>query len=106
MVIKSKMSKDHLKDMEEIFEVFRKFQMKFNPLKCAFRVLSGQFLGHFFSRRGIEPNPTQIRTLSEIKEPRTIQDVKILAYENAVKTLEAQIINFQKQQSWYNCMKQ
>ena len=35
MVINSKKSKDHVKDMEEIFEIFQEFQMKLNPLKCA-----------------------------------------------------------------------
>ena len=41
MVIKSKKLKDHAKDMEELFEVFRKFRMKLNPLKCVFGVSSG-----------------------------------------------------------------
>ena len=40
MVIKSKKSKDHVEDMKEIFEVFRKFQIKLNPLKCTFGVSS------------------------------------------------------------------
>ena len=59
MVFKSKISKDHIEDREEIFEVFRKFWMKLNPLKCAFGVSSKQFLRHVVSKRGIEPNPTQ-----------------------------------------------
>ena len=78
MVIKSKKSKDHLKNMEEIFEVFRKFQIKLNSLKSAFGVSFEQFLGHVVSRRGIEPNRTQIKTLSEIEEPRTVQDMQSL----------------------------
>ena len=73
MVIKTKKSKDHVSDIEEIFRIFRKFQMKLNPLKCAFGVSSGQFLGHVVSKRGIEPNPTQVKSLSKIQEPRTVR---------------------------------
>ena len=79
MVIKSKKSEDHVSDMEEIFGIFRKFRMKLNPLKCAFGVSSGQFLGHVVSKRGIEPNPTQVKSLSAIQEPKTVRDVQSLA---------------------------
>ena len=51
MVIKSKKSKSHIEDVEEVFEVFWRFRMKVNPLKCAFVVSSGQFLGHVVSKR-------------------------------------------------------
>ena len=44
MVIKSKKYEDHIKDAEEVFEIFQNFKMKLNPLKCAFGVSSGQFL--------------------------------------------------------------
>ena len=76
MVIKSKKSKEHFEDMKEIF---RKFQMKLNPLKCTFGVLSRQFLGHIVRKRGIEPIPIQVKTLSEIEEPRTVSNMQSLA---------------------------
>ena len=50
MVIKSRRAQDHIRDAGEVFEVFRKFRMKLNPLKCAFEVSSGQFLGHVVSK--------------------------------------------------------
>lgn len=79
IVIKSKKAKDHVKDIEEIFEVFRKFWMKLNPLKCASGVSSRQFLGHVVSKRRIKPNPMQVKSLSEIEELRTVQDVQSIA---------------------------
>ena len=69
MVIKSKKFRDHIKDADEEFEIFRKFRMKLNPLKCAFGVSFEQFLGHMVSKRGIEPSTTQMKTLSDIEEP-------------------------------------
>ena len=61
-----------------MLEIFKQFKMKLNPLKCAFGVSSGQFLGYFMSRRGIEPILTQINTLSQIEELKTVKDVQIL----------------------------
>lgn len=40
MVIKSKKANDHVKDAAKVFEIFRRFRMKLNPLKCAFGVSS------------------------------------------------------------------
>ena len=68
MVIKSKKSRDHIRDADEVFEIFQTFKMKLNPLKCAFGVSFGQFLGHVVRKHGIEPSLTQMRTLLEIEE--------------------------------------
>ena len=40
MLVKSKEEDDHLKDLEEMFNMLRKYQMKLNPRKCAFGVSS------------------------------------------------------------------
>ena len=68
MVLKSQRAQNYIGDATEVFEVFRKFWMKLNPSKCAFGVSSGQFLGHIVSKRGIEPSPTKVKTLSQIQE--------------------------------------
>ncbi|KAA0057665.1 uncharacterized protein E5676_scaffold704G00030 [Cucumis melo var. makuwa] len=45
LVVKSKRRKDHLKDLKFVFDRLRKYQLRKNPLKCAFSVTSGMFLG-------------------------------------------------------------
>ncbi|CAL9000663.1 unnamed protein product, partial [Prunus brigantina] len=40
LVIKSKRREDHLKDLRMVFNRLRKYQLKMNPLKCAFGVTS------------------------------------------------------------------
>ena len=45
MVIKVKESKDHIEDAKKVFEIFRKFRMKLNPMKNAFNVSSRKFFG-------------------------------------------------------------
>ena len=44
-LVKSKKSFDHTKHLQEAFELLHKYSMKLNPLKCAFGVSSGNFLG-------------------------------------------------------------
>ena len=45
MLVKSKKSFDHTKHLQEAFKLLQKYSMKLNPLKCAFGVSSGKFLG-------------------------------------------------------------
>ena len=57
MLIKSKESPDHTMHLQETFDLLRRHDMKLNPLKCAFGVNSGKFLGFMVTQRGIEANP-------------------------------------------------
>ena len=45
MLVKSKEHFDHTKHLEEAYELLWRYDMKLNPLKCAFGVGSGKFLG-------------------------------------------------------------
>ena len=45
MLVKSKKHFDNTKHLQEVFELLRKYNMKLNPLKCAFGVSLGKFLG-------------------------------------------------------------
>ena len=45
MLVKTKECPDHKKHLQETFELLRMNGMKLNPLKCAFGVSSGKFLG-------------------------------------------------------------
>ena len=57
MLVKSKERPDHTKHLQETFELLHTYGMKLNPLKYAFRVSSGKFLGFMVTQRGIEANP-------------------------------------------------
>ena len=45
ILVKSKKCLNHTKHLQEAFELLRKYNMKLNPLKCAFEVSLGKFLG-------------------------------------------------------------
>ena len=86
MITKSKEPRDHVKHLEETFELLRKYEMKLNPEKCAFGVSSGKFLGFLVSHRGIEANPEKIRAVTDMKSPRTVKEVQSLTGKLAALT--------------------
>ena len=45
MLVKTKERPDHTKHLQETFEMLHANDMKLNPLKCAFGINSGKFLG-------------------------------------------------------------
>jgi len=49
MLVKSKEVESHLDDLKETFETLRRYQMRLNLAKCAFRVSSGKFLDFMVS---------------------------------------------------------
>ena len=49
MLVKSLDMKKHLDDLQETFDTLRRYKMKLNPSKCAFRVWLGKFLGFMVS---------------------------------------------------------
>ncbi|XP_024028926.1 uncharacterized protein LOC112093843 [Morus notabilis] len=78
MLVKSKKSKDYVEDLKGMFDILRKYRMKLNPLKCAFKVKLGKFLGFMVSSRGIEANPEKVQTLLDIKSPQKLKEVNKL----------------------------
>ncbi|KAK0587562.1 hypothetical protein LWI29_024963 [Acer saccharum] len=78
MLTKSVTAERHAKDLNETFEVLRRYKMKLNPNKCVFGVPSGRFLGFQVHQRGIEMNPEKIKALEEMALPRTLKDVQRL----------------------------
>ena len=78
ILVKSKLVRDHIQDLDQMFKVLHRYQMKLNPLKCAFGVASGKFLGFMVNQRGIEANPKKIRALLEMQSSRKPKEVQSL----------------------------
>ena len=57
MVVKSKLVYDHVRDLDDIFEILRRHKLHLNASKCSFGVGSGKFLGYMVTYRGIEVSP-------------------------------------------------
>ena len=61
MLVKSKVSSDHVSHLVDTFNILRTYGIKLNPLKCAFGVASRKFLGFMVNQQGIEANPRKYR---------------------------------------------
>ena len=77
MLVKSKTTADHVAYLSNTFVVLRKYQMKLNPLKCAFRVAFEKFLGFMVNHQGIEANPEKIQALIDMRSPNKTKKFKV-----------------------------
>ncbi|KAK3037695.1 hypothetical protein RJ639_030639 [Escallonia herrerae] len=78
MLIKSIEAEAHVNDLKETFDILRAYNVTLNPLKCAFGVALGKFLGFMIFQRGIETNPEKIDVIHDTKSPKTIKQVQEL----------------------------
>lgn len=63
IVVKSQDFNNHLLNLEKRFLEMRKHQLKINPLKCAFGVSVGNFLGFLVHYRGIEIDQNKTKAI-------------------------------------------
>ena len=75
MVVKSKVESDHVNDLENIFDILRRYKLQLNASKCSFGVGSGKLLGYIVTHRGIEVNPDQIKAINNLQPPRNPNEV-------------------------------
>ena len=73
MLLKSRRKDDHLDGLKETFDTLRSYNMKLNPSKCAFGVITGKFLWFMVSQRGIKVNLDKIQAIMEMTPPRNIK---------------------------------
>ena len=78
MLVKSKEELAHLDDLKETFATLKQYQMRLNPSKCVFSVVSGKFLGFMVSQRGIEANPEKVQAIINMASPRTVKEFQKL----------------------------
>ncbi|GJV82164.1 reverse transcriptase domain-containing protein [Tanacetum coccineum] len=67
-----------LSDIQETFERFQSINMKLNLKKCSFGVEEGLFLGYLITKQGIKANPTKIKAITELEQPRALKDIQSL----------------------------
>ena len=78
MLVKSLKKDNHVSNLREMFALLRKYNMKLNLAKCAFRVGSKKILGFMVNHRGIEANPSKVQALLDLQSPKTVKDIQKL----------------------------
>jgi hypothetical protein len=66
IAVMSKKQEGIIADLQEMFNILRKYNMMLNPTKCVFGVPAGQLLGFIVSHRRIEVNPEKIKAILDI----------------------------------------
>jgi ribonuclease HI len=76
IVVKSKTREDHFGILKKVFERCRLYKLKMNPLKCAFGVSAGKFLGFLMHQCGIDVDPARASAIATIKPPTSHKELK------------------------------
>lgn len=66
----------HLTHLQVVFDRLRIANLKLQPKKCRFATRSVEYLGHFFSSKGIEVNPRIIQSVVSFPIPKTQKQVQ------------------------------
>jgi len=69
MVITLEEKDKHIADLEELFSMIARYNLKLNPEKCLFGVEAGKFLGFLLTERGIEANLNKCATIIGMRSP-------------------------------------
>jgi hypothetical protein len=78
VVYKSVGFEEHMTDLKLSLERMKKYGLRMNPLKCAFKVTSGRFLGFVVHEDVIQIDPKKIESIGKIGEPVCKNDVQKL----------------------------
>ena len=78
VVIKSQSYDEHLDHLRKSFQRMNDYGLKMNPLKCAFGVSAGKFLGFLVHQRGIEIDQNKAKAIIETKAPRNKKELQQL----------------------------
>jgi hypothetical protein len=78
MVVKSVGFEENMTDLKLSLERMKKYGLRMNPLKCAFGVTSGRFLGFIVYEHGIQIDPKKIESIGNIGESVCKKDVQKL----------------------------
>uniref|UniRef100_A0A2N9ER61 RNA-directed DNA polymerase n=1 Tax=Fagus sylvatica TaxID=28930 RepID=A0A2N9ER61_FAGSY len=76
IVVKSKTREDHFGILKKVFKRCRLYKLKMNPLKCAFEVSTGKFLGFLVHQCGIDVDPVRASAIATMKPPTTHKELK------------------------------
>jgi hypothetical protein len=76
IVVESAGDDSHLADLRLAFEKMHRYKLKMNPLKCAFGVSAGKFLGFIVHEKGLEIDPKKIEAIQSVKAPTCKKDLQ------------------------------
>ena len=76
IMVKSRRTEEHFHVLRKVFERCRAFKLRMNPLKCAFGVSSGKFLGFLVHSRGIDVDLAKTMAIATMRSPAMVKELK------------------------------
>ena len=76
ILIHSASFEEHLLHLQTVFDRLKDANLKLQPKKCQFAAKRVEYLGHFFSKNGIEVNPAKIAVVETYPVPKTRKQLK------------------------------
>ena len=76
VVVKTETREGYFKTLRRVFERCRQYKLRMNPLKCAFGVAVGKFLGFLVHQRGIDVDPMKAKAIATMNPPTTVKELK------------------------------
>ena len=67
---------EHVANIEKIFQVLRRFNLKIQIDKCKFCSKESEYLGHVLTPEGVKPNPKKVADILKLKLPLTTKQIK------------------------------
>ncbi len=67
---------EHLVVLRKVFQRFRLFNARLKAKKCSFLKDSIEFVGHVFSKNGIEPSPRLTEAITVYKRPTDVKELR------------------------------
>jgi hypothetical protein len=99
VIVKSDSMDGHLADLRLALERMRWYGLKMNPIKCAFGVSAGKFLGFIIHEHGIEIYPNKIESINKVELPQCKNDMqkflgKVNYFRQFMSNLSGKISSF------------
>ena len=76
IMVKSRRREEHFHVLKRVFERCRALKLRTNPLKCAFGVSFGKFLGFLVPSRGIDMDQAKATAIAIMRPSATVKELK------------------------------
>lgn len=76
IILYSRDMPSHLSSLREVLDRLKGVDLSVQLSKCKFAVEEVNYLGHFISKRGVEPDPSKVTAVKEFPIPKSVKDVR------------------------------
>src|ERR1043166_5224593 len=76
IIIYSRTFEEHRQHLRKVLSKIRQNQLKLKPEKCEWIKTELKFVGHIVNRKGILPDPENVRKIQEASPPTNVSEVR------------------------------